>query len=170
MHTYDLTIASFIRSLSALSSILEKAKAYADTKKIDFSVLLQTRLAPDQFPLAKQLQITTDVAKALVPRLTPINALTLTDTETTYEEFQDRISSVVSYLRTVKPEDLENFSGKQITFPFYPGKFLSADDYIPQYALPNFYFHLTTAYSILRSCGVELGKSDFLAGLSWQAL
>ncbi len=166
MYTYRFTVESFIRSLTALKGILEKGKHFADEKKVDFGVLLQTRLSPDQFSLGKQVQVSSDLAKAFVGRVTTIQPPVFADTEITYDEFQTRLDVTIAFLKTVKPEDIQTTA--RITFPWYPGKFLSADDYITQYILPNFYFHVTTVYAILRSCGVELGKADYMTGLNWQ--
>lgn len=165
--TYEFTIASFIRTLNALSNILEKGKAFADEHKLDFSVMLQTRLIPTQFHLGKQIQIATDIAKLFVPRISSIEAPKFDDQETTYEEFQARIQATLTFLKTIRPEDIQP-EGKKITFPWYPGKFIAGEDYVTQYAIPNFYFHVTTAYAILRASGVPLGKQDYLAGVNWQ--
>jgi len=167
MQLYDYSVTSFVRTLTGLKGILEKGKHYADDKKIDFSVLLQTRLVPDQFPLAKQIQIATDTAKLFVSRLSALEAPKFADTETTYDEFQARIQATIDFLKTAKPEDL-SVADKKITFPWNKEVCLDGQEYALYFAIPNFYFHVVTAYSILRSCGVNVGKTDYLAGLNWQ--
>ncbi len=165
---YDISIPAFIRSLNALLGILDKAKLHADTNKIDMSVLFQTRLIPTQFPLSKQIQIACDAAKLFVPRLTDLKAPSFEDKESTFDEFKTRIQETIAFLETVTPEDFKLANTKIISFPWKPGYELAAKDYILQHSLPNFYFHITTAYSILRSIGVDLGKSDYLGKISWK--
>ena len=165
---YDFSIENFIRGLTALSQILEKGKAHAEAKKVDFSVMLQTRLIPDQFPLGKQIQIATDIAKLFVPRISSIQGPSFPDTETTYEEFQERIQKTIDFLKTISPNDIAP-EGKKVSFPWNPGYSLDGEEYAAHYAIPNFYFHVTTAYAILRASGVALGKSDYLTGLKWMS-
>lgn len=166
---YELTVPQFIRSLNALKGVLHKAQQYAEKKKIDMPVLLQTRLAPDQFPLAKQIQITCDGAKFCVSRLTGGEAPRFEDKETTLDEFMARIDKTVAYLQTIKPEQFEGYEAKTVRFPWRPGFYMNGKNYLVQHAIPNFNFHLTTAYSILRANGVELGKADFLGAQDWVA-
>ncbi|MGE4170504.1 MAG: DUF1993 family protein [Candidatus Margulisiibacteriota bacterium] len=165
---YEISVPAFLRGLDALSGLLDKVKIHAEAKKIDPTVLLQTRLIPDQFPLAKQIQIATDTAKLFVPRLTGVQAPAFQDTETTLDEFQARIQTTVDFLKTLKPEQFDGWETKTVSFPWKPGQYIDAPDYVLQYALPNFYFHVTTAYSILRASGVEIGKSDYLR-VNWKA-
>jgi hypothetical protein len=164
---YDLYVPAFIKKLEALIGILEKAKVFADERKIDFSILLQTRLFPDQFPLSKQIQIACDNAKFFIPRLTDKTVASFEDNETTYEEFVNRIQETIHILKSVKPEDFSNFASKTIAFRWNPGSHLDAQSYLAHYAQSNFFFHMTTAYSILRNAGVPLGKSDFMGPLPW---
>ena len=137
-------------------------------KKIEMSVLLQTRLAPDQFPLSKQIQIASDVAKLCAGRLAGSEYPSFEDQEKTIEEFYQRIDKTLAYLETIKPEQFAQYESKTVQFPWNPGHHLDGKTYLNLYAVPNFYFHLTTAYSILRSSGVELGKGDFLFELPWK--
>lgn len=165
--TYELAIPSFIKSLQALSGILEKARAHAEAKKIDSTVLLQTRLIADQFPLSKQIQITCDTAKFFVSRLTDIEAPKHPDTEVSLDDFQERIKSTISFLQAVTPEKFNNCEDKTQSFHWNPGMYLDAKTYIIDYAIPNFYFHYTTAYSILRASGVDVGKADYIGEIAW---
>ncbi len=165
---YDVSVPGFINHLKSLSRILEKAKLYADDKKIDMSVLFSTRLFPDQFPLSKQIQIACDNAKFFVSRLTSIDAPQHPDTEETLEEFQHRIYSTIHFLESVTPEDFDGWEARIVMFNWNPDYYLTAPTYILQYAIPNILFHYVTAYSILRSCGLEIGKADFLGYIDWR--
>ncbi len=167
---YDITVCQFDRSLSLLSRLLDKAAVYVASKKIADATLLQTRLVPDQFPLSKQVQIACDNAKLCIPRLTTQQAPVFEDTETSIDELKARIQSTLDFLRSV-PQDAftaDSLATRTVTFPWRPGHYLTAYDYVVQYLLPNFYFHVTTAYSILRSCGLELGKTDYM-NLPWKS-
>jgi len=165
---FELTVPQFILSLNGLKDILRKGQAYADGRKIEMSVLLQSRLAPDQFPLGKQVQIACDTAKSCAARLAGLTAPTFEDSEKTVEEFLDRIDRSVEYLREFKPEQFQGYEKRKISFPWSPGHFLDGHNYLVQHAIPNFYFHLATAYSILRFNGVDLGKKDFLGDQNWK--
>lgn len=164
----QLTRDQFITSLTALKGVLKKGHDFAQAKKIDFSVLLQTRLAPDQFPLVRQVQIATDNAKGCVARLAQLENPKFEDNEATYEQLMARIDRAIDFIKTAKPENFQGYEKQTVEFPWYPGKFLKGEDYLVQHALPNFYFHLTTAYAILRSSGVDLGKGDFLGQQNWR--
>lgn len=160
--TYELTAPQLKLMLKNLKNILNKTKKWAEPKKIDMGVFLQTRLAPDMFPLSRQIQICTDIAKGCAARLTLQKAPTFEDTEQTLDQFIDRIDKTISYLETVKPEQFNDYKSAVVEFPWNPGKVLKGQDYLIQHAIPNFYFHLTTAYAILRANGVNLEKADFL--------
>jgi len=164
---YDISLPVFINSLQKFDLLLDKARSFAEGKKINPSTLLQTRLIPDQFPLSKQIQIACDTAKLFVPRLTDIQAPKNDDSEVSFEDFQARIRSTVAFLQTVKPEAFKGWEAKEITFPWNPGKSIDAPQYVLHYAIPNFFFHITTAYSILRSSGMDMGKSDYL-NVNWK--
>jgi hypothetical protein len=165
---FEMSVQSFIRSLEALAGILNKAKVYAEAKKIDTAILFQLRLIPDQFPLAKQIQIACDTAKLFATRLSGVQGPKFEDTEKTFEEFQDRIQQTLAFLKTITPDQLNSFEEKTITFPWRPGQKLDGRSYVLQHAIPNFFFHMTTAYAILRANGVELGKSDYLGAVNWK--
>jgi uncharacterized protein len=168
---YELTNLQFAKMLGNLAAILMKAQQYADSKKFDIQVLLNARLAPDQFNLTRQIQITCDTAKLCAARLSgqadkaPVHA----DTETTLEELLTRIQSVRDYLLSFTEQHFEGFGDRQITQARWEGKYLTGDEYLAQHALPNFYFHLSTAYSILRHNGVDIGKKDYLGLLPYKS-
>lgn len=166
---YEITVPQFTNAMRNLKAILAKGAAYADSKKIEMSVLLNARLAPDQFPLVKQVQIATDAAKLCAVRLTGVPAPTHDDKETTLAELNARIDSVVEYLNSLQAKDFSGSETKQITQPRWEGKYLLGQDYVLQHAIPNVYFHVTTAYSILRHNGVDIGKKDYLGGLSFKS-
>jgi uncharacterized protein len=129
--------------------------------------LLSMRLAPDQFTLVRQIQTACDNAKMLSGRLANKEWPSHPDTETTIAQLRERITSVRSYLDTLKPDDFATTGDNKVTLPWMQqGQFMSAEDYLIQFALPNFYFHLITAYSILRHAGVKLGKMDFLGPIA----
>lgn len=169
LSVYEMTTPQFVLGLQALKGILRKAQAFAEMKKIDATVLLQTRLAPDQFPLMKQIQVTTDVAKGCAARLSGAEAPVFEDKEQTLDEAFQRIDKTIAFLQKFKVEDFKDYESKTVRFPWHPGKHLTGKDYLIQHAVPNFYFHLVTAYSILRASGVDLGKADFLGSQNWKA-
>jgi hypothetical protein len=153
--------------LGALSGVLDKAAAFAAAKKIDPSVLLNTRLAPDMFPLVRQVQIATDLAKNGAARLAGVEPPRYEDKETTIDELKARLAKTIAYLKTVDPKKIDAATDREITFPLGPTNkgHMKGDDYLNHFVLPNVYFHLTTAYAILRHCGVEIGKQDFLGAI-----
>jgi uncharacterized protein len=167
---YDLTIVQFSKMLGNLREILNKAAAHAETKKFDATVLLNSRLAPDQFNFIRQIQITCDTAKLGVARLTaktdtvPVHA----DTETTLAELHARIQSVQDYLGSFAPADFAETATVKVTNPRWEGKHLLGYEFLIQHVIPNFYFHLTTAYAILRHNGVEIGKKDYLGAMPYK--
>lgn len=165
---YEITVPQYIKMLKNLSSLLDKGAAYAETKKFDFDVLMQSRLAPDQFNFTRQVQIACDTAKLCTSRLTKTEAPTHADTEKTLPELKARISSVISYLEKFSAKDFTEAATRQITQTRWEGKYLLGQEYVLQHAIPNFYFHIMTAYSILRHNGVPVGKNDFLGELPFK--
>jgi hypothetical protein len=165
---HELTVQQFAKALKNLSTILEKADHFAQLKKIDPSVLCQTRLAVDQFPLTRQVQIACDSAKFSVAKLTQKEAPVFEDQEKTIADLRARIHNTIEFLLSVSAKDFQNFENQTITYKWWNGKSLTGADFVVQYAIPNFYFHLTTAYSILRHCGLEIGKSDYLGELPFK--
>ena len=160
---YQVAIPSVVRSLNNLVAILEKGAAHAEAKKIDPAVLIASRLYPDMFPLSRQVQIASDIARRGVARLAGTEAPALEDKETTFAELCDRLRNVVAFIETFTPEQIDGSEEKVINLPI--GKetmTFAGQDYLLFFILPNVYFHVTTAYAILRHNGVELGKLDFL--------
>jgi uncharacterized protein len=153
--------------LKALAAVLDKAEADASAKKIDSSVLLNSRLYPDMFALTRQVQIASDQAKNGSARLAGVEAPRYEDNESTIDQLKARIAKTVAYLKTLDPKQIDASADREITFPLGPtnkGR-MKGDDYLNHFVLPNFYFHLTTAYAILRHCGVDIGKRDFLGAI-----
>jgi uncharacterized protein len=152
--------------LNALSANLDKAAAFAAAKKIDPSVLVNMRLAPDMFPLSRQVQIATDQAKNGSARLAGVEAPKYEDNETTIDQLKARIAKTLAYIKTLDARQIDGAADREINFPVGPNKGqMKGDDYLNHFVLPNFYFHITTAYDILRHCGVECGKRDFLGAI-----
>jgi uncharacterized protein len=160
---YQASVPVCIRSLKNLVNILEKGATYAETKKIDQHVLVNSRLFPDMFPLSKQVQIASDIAKRGAAELAGTEPPKFEDNETTLPQLLDRVQKTISYLDTFKPEQIDGSEEKTITLKV-GGNSLSFQGmpFLLYFVLPNVYFHVTTAYDILRHCGVELGKQDFL--------
>ena len=153
--------------LNALSGILDKAKAFAAAKKIDDSVLLNTRLAPDMFAFVRQVQVASDLAKNGAARLAGMDPPRYEDNETTIAQLKERLSKTVAFIKSLSPKAIDAAGDRQITFPLGPdhkGE-MRGDDYLNHFVLPNVYFHLTAAYAILRHCGLEIGKQDFLGAI-----
>jgi hypothetical protein len=167
---YDLTVVQFSKMLKNLSAVLSKGEAFAAAKKVDFSVLLNSRLAVDQFNLTRQVQVACDTAKMGVARLTGTESTAPKheDTETTLAELQARIQSVLDYLASFKEEDFADAATRKISQPRWEGKHLTGGEFAIQHATPNIYFHVTTAYAILRNCGVEVGKKDYLGPMPYK--
>lgn len=160
---YRASVPAFIQILTAIDSCLKKAEAFAEAKKIDPSVLVQARLAPDMFPLARQIQIMGDMAKGAAARLAGIEVPSYPDTETTFADLHARIAKTLSFIKSVKPEQFEGAAERTVKLKI-GGEDMSfnGSDYLFHFCLPNFYFHATMTYAILRHNGVELGKRDFL--------
>lgn len=165
---YELTVPQFIKTLKNLNHILDKAAGFADSKKFEVDVLLNSRLAPDMFPLLRQIQIACDTAKLGASRLTGKAAPVNEDNEKTFSEIKTRIDGTISYLQSMKFEDYKNASNAVITTPRWEGKTLTGEQYTVHHVIPNFYFHITTAYAILRNNGVDVGKKDFLGELPYK--
>lgn len=165
---FDVTVPSFIKVLNTLNAILDKAETHAKTKNFDMTVLLNDRLAPDMLPLMKQIQIACDTAKLCASRLTGKEAPVNDDSEKTLAEFKTRIQNTVKYLETFTAADFNGAETKHITTPRWEGKYLTGKEYALQHALPNIYFHVTTAYAILRHNGVDIGKKDYLGELPYK--
>ncbi len=160
---FKASVPPLSRSLNNLAAILEKGAAHADSQEIDPSVLVNARLFPDMFPLARQVQIASDVARRGVARLAGMEAPSIADTESSFPELITRAKVTVDYLHTFTPDQIDGSEDKIISLPVrddifkFPGL-----SYLLAFVQPNVYFHVTTAYDILRHSGVELGKLDYL--------
>jgi hypothetical protein len=162
---YQASLPVFIRMLGNLSAILDKAAAHAEAKKIDPAFLIRDRLAPDMLPFSFQVQTATDTAKGCAARLAGIEAPSFADTEATFPELKERIAKTLTFLKSVTAAQIDGSEERPITLKMRAGELkFQGQDYLLHFALPNFYFHVATAYSILRHNGVELGKADFLGG------
>jgi uncharacterized protein len=163
---YFQTIQQFMRTLRNLDAILEKAIRYAESRKFDVNNFCTARLFPDMLPFLAQIRIACDTAKATAANLSGKEAPRHEDTETTVEHLRGRIAKCLAYLQTFTAADFQNTTPETpIKIPNPPGKSLAADEYLFARQIPNFYFHATTAYDLLRQGGVELGKRDFLGPL-----
>ncbi|HEY6256065.1 MAG TPA: DUF1993 domain-containing protein [Xanthobacteraceae bacterium] len=153
--------------LTALSGVLDKAQAFATAKKVDPSVLLNTRLAPDMFAFTRQVQIASDLAKNGMARLAGVEPPRYEDNETTIDQLKARTAKTVAFLKTLDTKKIDAASDNEITFPLGPNNkgHMKGEDYLNHFVLPNVYFHLTAAYAILRHCGVEVGKQDYLGAI-----
>ncbi len=165
---YEITIPQFAKMLMNLNIILDKAAKHAETKKFEVEVLLNSRLAPDQFNLIRQVQIACDTAKLAASRLTGKDAPVHEDNEKTLSDLRTRIQQTVSYLNNFTAQDFKGADEKRISQPRWEGKYLLGFEFATQHALPNLYFHISTAYSILRHNGVEIGKKDYLGEMPYK--
>jgi uncharacterized protein len=166
--TPHVIVLEMKKVLKNIDGWLAKADAYAQAKKFEPSVLLQSRLAPDMFPLVRQIQSTCDTAKFAAARLTGKEAPAHPDTETTAAELSARIASVVAFLDTITEADFAGVADRKVSLPRWEGKVMTAVDYFAEHAIPNFFFHATTTYAILRHNGVDVGKRDYLGALTYQ--
>ncbi len=165
MNLYDATVPLFTKYLTAMDHWLDKAAAFADHKKVDPDVILHSRLAVDQYDLLRQLQSAADQAKFTVAKMTgktpPVNP----DTEKTLPEIRARLQAMIAYMGTFKREDFVNCEDRACSHAWMGGKTVRAGDYLDHLGLPNFHFHMSMAYAILRNLGVDLGKMDYLVDL-----
>jgi uncharacterized protein len=159
------TITQFAKMLENLDRWLGTASAFAEKKKFPPEVLAQSRLAPDQYELTRQVQSACDTAKYAAAYLSGQKAPSHPDSEHTIGELRARVQTCVQYLESVKPSEYAGAAERRVTPPWLGGKWFHGADYLMQLAVPNFYFHVTTAYAILRHNGVELGKMDYLGSL-----
>jgi hypothetical protein len=162
---YEVAIPTYVRMLQNLSHFLDKAEAYAGERKIALQTLAVARLAPDMHSLIGQVQLASDAAKGGAARLAGVEAPSFPDTETTYEELKARIAKTIAFVESIKPEQLEGREDATIELKF-PGRTMTftGRSFLLTFSLPNFMFHVTAAYAVLRNQGAPLGKMDFLAG------
>ena len=160
---YDVSIPVFTLSLNNLSAILDKAESHAEAKNVDPKVIPQARLIVDMLPLSSQIQIACDTAKGAAARLAGVEVPRHEDTEATLAELRARVAKTLDFIKTIKPEQLQGAETREVVlqFPQTTLKFTGIN-YLTNFVLPNFFFHVTTAYALLRKNGVDLGKRDFL--------
>ncbi len=159
---YDASVTTLTRALTNLMHVLEKGAAHAEAKKIEPSVLVAGRLFPDMFPLSKQVQVASDVAKIGTSRLAQVEPPKWEDNEATFPDLIERLRKTIAYLGTLKPEQFDDGT-RMVTFQTQgQSKTWPGERYLYQRVIPNVFFHCTTAYNILRHNGVEVGKADFL--------
>ncbi len=164
MHSASVPI--FVRMLGNLSSCLDKAEAHAVEKKFESSVYLSTRLAPDMLPLSTQIQIACDTVKFCVARLAGVEGPKFEDNEASVAELKQRIAKTIDYARSVPAAQIDGSDAKTISVPRRTGPVsMSGEDYLRFFALPNFFFHVSTSYALLRHNGVPLGKTDYLGAM-----
>jgi hypothetical protein len=161
---YDASIPVFIHFLNGLAALLRKAEAHVQAKKLDPSAFLLARLFPDMFTFTKQVQLACDFAKGTSARIAGVAAPSHSDDEKSFDELHDRIRKTVEFLRSLNKEQFADAAERAVTFKAQ-GKDMTVKgaQYLSNVGLPNFYFHVTTAYGLLRHNGVEIGKGDFLA-------
>ncbi|MDD5114138.1 MAG: DUF1993 family protein [Methylobacter sp.] len=160
---YQASIPVFVRMLGNLSAILDKAAAHAEMKKIDPAIFVNARLTPDMFPLSRQVQIATDMVKGCAARLAGIEVPSYEDNETTFADLQERITKTVAFLQSVSALQIDGSEDRKITLKFGSKELnFLGQAYLLDFVLPNFHFHLTTTYAILRHNGVEIGKKDYV--------
>jgi hypothetical protein len=160
---HEAAVPPVLQILSSISAILDKAAQHCETRKIDPAVLLNYRLAPDMFPLTRQIQIMTDQAKGMAARLAGIEVPAYSDAEASFAELKARIAKTTAFVKSCKTSDIDAGASREIVLKAGGNEYkFSGSRYLTSWVFPNFYFHATTAYDILRHCGVELGKRDFL--------
>lgn len=166
MSMSDASIPVFEIGLNALAALLDKAEAYAEAKRIDPAALLNARLFPDMFAFTRQVQSACDQAKNAAARLAGVDPPAFEDNEKTFAELKARIAKTSAFLKTLDARRVDASADREITFPLGPRKgHMRGADYLNHFALPNFHFHRTTAYDILRHCGLEIGKLDYLGAV-----
>ena len=160
---YQASVPVFVKTLGNLSGILDKAAAFAAAKKIDHSVLLGYRLAPDMLSFARQVQIATDHARGAPARLAGVEVPAIEMKEANLDELKARIDKTVAFINTLTPAQVDGSENREVSFKAGPSMVsFKGQPYLVHYALPNFFFHVTTAYAILRHCGVDIGKKDYI--------
>jgi len=160
---YDACIPSIVRFLENLSKILDKAVTQANERNLALSELLEARLAPDMFPFPRQIQIASDISKLGAARLAGLEPPSFPDTETTFPELQARIAKTIEFVKSVPRNKFDGAEDRTVTLKFPQGEMsFVGRDFVTNFVLSNFFFHVTTAYDILRNKGIEIGKMDFL--------
>jgi len=163
---HQATVPALLQILNSLNGLLDKASDYCGTKKIDESVILNYRLSPDMFAFSRQVQVATDQAKSAVARLSGQEPPIYEDTEKSIAELKARVAKTISFVKSFKPEQMNGSENKEIVLKIrtFELRFIGTQ-FLFHFIFPNFYFHATAAYAILRHCGVDVGKGDFLGSL-----
>lgn len=160
---YQASVPVFLQMLGNLRSLLEKGAAYAEARKFDASVLVNARLFPDMLPLARQIQIASDTAKGCGARLAGVEVPKFADNESSFPELIERIDKTIAFLKELQPAQIDGSEARTVVLPMRTGDLtFKGQQYLLGFALPNFFFHVTTAYNLLRHNGVEIGKMDYL--------
>jgi hypothetical protein len=163
---YQASVPAFLTMLKNLTAILDKAEAYAADREIDPQVLLNWRLAPDMFPLTRQVQIAADFAKGTTARLAGKEVPKYADDEKSFAELKARLAKTVKFVESIAAKDFDGSEGRDIALTVGGQEMrFKGEPYLVHFALPNFYFHAATAYDILRRCGVDIGKRDFIGAI-----
>lgn len=161
---YRLSVPTFVHGFAVLSKLLDKAETHAGETGLSLDDLVNARLTADMLPFSGQVQRASDTSKGTIARLTDLQVPSFPDEEKTFADLRERIGKTVAFLETVRPADLDGSETREVTLNFTKLKMtLSGEDYLLKFVLPNFYFHLTTAYDILRHKGVPVGKADFIS-------
>lgn len=162
---YQASVPVYLQYLNSISAVLDKGAAFAEAKKIDPAVLLQTRLYPDMHPLVKQVQIFTDQATRGVSRLAGVEPPPFPDTEASFADLKARIAKAIAHVESFKPDQIDGSESREIVMKTPRGDLtFKGLQYLLGFSLPNFFFHATTTYAVLRHVGVEIGKMDFMGG------
>lgn len=162
---HQASVPALLRGLNSLRNLLHKGAAWAQARKMDDSLLAASRLFPDMFPLSRQVQIVSDTAKGAVARLAGVEPPSWADDETTFAQLIARVDKTIAYIEGFRPEQIDGSEQKEIVLKLRAGeRRFTGRDYLLAFVLPNFYFHVTTAYNLLRGTGVEIGKLDYLGG------
>jgi hypothetical protein len=161
---YKASVPIFVQFLTSLSAVLDKAAAHAEAKKIDPTVLLNARLYPDMFPLLRQVREATNHAASACGRAAGVDLPTFSNAEASIPELKERVARTIDFIKGLKPAQIDGTEDKEITIKFPSGaeRKFTGQVLLLNFCLPNFYFHYTTAYDILRNCGVDVGKGDFM--------
>jgi hypothetical protein len=165
---YTYTVPMFIKLLGGLRNVLQKAEAHAREQGMSDEVMLADKLAPDMFPLVRQVQIACDNAKGAVARLSGVEMPTFDDSEKSFAELCARIDKTLAFVQSVPENSYEHAAERKVTLPYFPDKYMSGFDYAREYVIPNFIFHVVTAYAIVRKNGVAIGKMDYVNGLPFR--
>lgn len=159
---HHVTVVPFISSLRGLITVLQKTQAFAQEKGISDADVLNARLAPDMFPLVRQVQIASDSARNTTAQLAGIEKPVYEDTETTIAQLLERTERTITFLESLTEDQFAQAETRQMVMSYFPGKYFKPEEFVAMFALPNFYFHVVTAYGIMRHLGVQIGKQDYL--------